>query len=112
MSDARLPAHLEVAALIRATEAAGGFAAVLSKGERDAGIILILTIESGGTARLWERMPRLDGRRIFEIVREQGADNKEVFDDYVARRTARDRDLWLVELDVADAERLVAEFGR
>lgn len=112
MTEARLPAHLEVAALIRATEAAGGFATVIAKGERDAGVILILTIERGGNARLWERMPRLDGRRIFEVVREQEPDNKEEFSQYLARRTARDRDLWLVELEVANAERFVAEIAR
>ena len=112
MSDARLPAHLEIAALIRSTEAAGGFATVVSKGEPDAGVILILTIERGGNARLWERMPRLDGKRMFEVVREQTTDNKQDFDDYLARRRARDRDIWLIELDVPDAERLVAEFAR
>ena len=112
MSDARLPAHLEIAALIRSTEAAGGFATVVSKGEPDAGVILILTIERGGNARLWERMPRLDGKRMFEVVREQTTDNKQDFDDYLARRRARDRDIWLIELDVPDAERLIAEFAR
>ena len=111
MSDARLPAHLEVAALIRGAEAAGGFGTVISKGERDAGSILILTIRRGGNAWLWERMPRLDGRRVFEVVRRQDDENKTEFNDYLARRTARDRDMWLIELDVAEPERLIAEFA-
>ena len=38
----RLPAHLEVAGLIRAVEAAGGFATVIAKGERDAGTLLVV----------------------------------------------------------------------
>ena len=42
--DARLPAHLEVAGLIRMVEAEGGFASVIAKGERDAGTILILSL--------------------------------------------------------------------
>ena len=112
MSDARLPAHLEVAALIRAAEAAGGFAAVISRGEREAGVILILTIQAGQNARLWERMPRLDGRRMFEVVREQTDENPFEFEEYLSRRTARDADSWLVELDVADPERLIAELAR
>jgi hypothetical protein len=112
VSDVRLPAHLEVAALIRAAEAAGGFATVLAKGERDAGSILVLTMERGGNARLWERMPRLDGQRIFEVVREQTAENKQEFVEHLARRTSRDRDSWVIELDVPNAERLVAEFAR
>ena len=112
MSDARLPAHLEVSALIRAAEAAGGFGTVISSGERDAGVILILTIERGQNARLWERMPRLDGHRQFEVVRKQSPENKQDFLNYLDRRIASDSDIWLIELDVAEPERLVAEFAR
>ena len=112
MEGARLPAHLEVSALIRAVEAAGGFGTVLLKGERDAGVILILTIETGENARLWERMPRLDGQRAFEVIKNQVSDNKAEWDEYLMRRKARDSDMWLVELDVADPERLIAEFAR
>lgn len=112
MSDTRLPAHLEVAALIRATEAAGGFATVLKRGDRDSGVILLLTMQRGGLACLWERLPRLDGRRVFEVVRAQNAEKKEEFDEYVGRRGAQDGDSWLLELNVAEAERLIADFGR
>lgn len=112
MSASRLPAHLEVAALIRAAESKGGFGTVLVKGERDAGIILVLTMQRGGNARLWERMPRLDGTRVFEVVREQASENAHEFDEYLARRTEHDRDAWVIELDIANAERFVAEFGR
>lgn len=111
MSEGRLPAHLEVAALIRAAEAAGGFAAVLARGERDAGTILLLTLERGGRARLWERLPRLDGRRIFEVTREEAPEAPGVLADYLARRRASDPDSWLVELDIAEPERLIAELA-
>ncbi len=111
MSDSRLPAQLEVAALIRAAESAGGFATVLAKGERDAGTVLILTLERGGPARLWERLPRVDGKRVFTVVRIQHPDEKQDFEDFLRRRTARDRDAWLVELDIVNAERLIAEFA-
>lgn len=112
MSEGRLPAHLEVSALIRTTEAAGGFATVIAKGERDAGVILILTIERGGTARLWERLPTLDGTRSFVVTKQQESENSQEFTDYLARRTARDPDSWLVELDIANAERLIAALAR
>lgn len=111
MSDARLPAHLEVSALIRAAEAVGGFGTVLQKGERDTGVILVLTLTKGRSGRLWERLPRIDGRRLFSIVREETTESGREFADYLARRAAQDRDAWLVELDIADAERLIAEFG-
>ncbi|HEU4820496.1 MAG TPA: DUF1491 family protein [Qipengyuania sp.] len=112
MSDGRLPAHLEVSALIRTAEAAGGFATVIAKGERDAGVILILTTERGGNARLWERLPNLDGSRSFSMTKKQDLENAEEFADYLARRTARDPDSWLVELDIANAERLIAGLTR
>ena len=38
-SEPRLPARVEVTGLIRAVEAAGGFATVIAAGERDAGCI-------------------------------------------------------------------------
>ena len=61
--DARLPAHLEVSGIIRSVQAQGGFATVLAKGERDAGTILILTLEKGENGSLYERMPQLGGRQ-------------------------------------------------
>lgn len=112
MSDGRLPAHVEVSAMIRAVEAAGGFATVIAKGNREAGVILVLTTERGGAARLWERMPRLDGTRPFSLVRTQTSEKDVDFSDYLARRRTRDPDSWIVELDIPDAERFVAEFGR
>lgn len=111
MSDSRIPAHLEVAGLIRATEAAGGFATVIQKGERDAGVILILTTEKGQNARLWERMPRLDGRRLFKVVKEEDAEKKQEFAEYLDRRASRDPDVWVIELDIVDVERLIAELA-
>lgn len=112
MSEGRLPAHLEVAGLIRAAEAAGGFATVLAKGERDAGVILLVTTERGENVCLWERLPRLDGKRIFSVVRKRDDENVEDFQDYLDRRTERDSDIWLVELDIRESERFIAEFTR
>ena len=109
--DARLPAHLEIAGLIRAVGAAGGFAMVLQKGERDAGVILVITTQGGRGSRLWERMPQLDGSRRFVATREQDAENPREFDEYVARRRASDPDCWVVELDIADPERFVETSG-
>jgi len=105
---ARLPAHLEISGLIRATEAQGGFAAVLAKGENDAGTILILTTDRHQNASLYERMPHLDGSRKFEVTKLQTPENKQEFDEYLERRQRQDSDIWIVELDIPDAERLIA----
>lgn len=107
----RLPAHLEVAALIRSAQGQGGFAAVLRKGERDAGTILVVALRNGANPRLFERMPSIDGTRRWIESRAQNPENKAEFDDYLVRRTAQDGDLWLIELDVSNPERLIGSAG-
>ncbi len=108
MMDGRLPAHVEVGAMLRKAQGEGGFATVIQRGERDAGVILLLTLERGENARLWERMPQLDGTRVFTCTKTQDNDNKQEFEEYLARRQRQDPDSWLVELDIADAERFIA----
>lgn len=103
----RLPAHLEVTGLVRAVNSEGGFATVIEKGERDAGTILVVCCENGANARLYERMPQLDGGRKWTLVRSQDPENPEDLVEYCARRKRQDDDLWIVELDIADGERFI-----
>ncbi len=103
----RLPAHLEVSGLIRQTQSAGGFAAVLAKGESEAGTILIVLAENGKNARVFECMPQLDGTRKWHAAKQQNPDNKEEFQEYLDRRKYQDPDVWIVELDIANGERLI-----
>ena len=100
-----------MAGLIRAVQAAGGFAAVLNKGERDAGTILVVLTEKGANARLFERVPAAQGDRIWSTTRAQDADNPFEFSEYLDRRSARDPDLWIIELDIADGERFIGIGG-
>lgn len=106
--EGRLPAHLEVSGILRAVDAQGGFATVIERGERDAGTILILTMERGNNARLWERMPQLDGSRPYVVTKDQDPEKPEEFTEYLARRKRQDSDIWIVELDVPNPERFVA----
>lgn len=105
--DARLPAHLEVAGLIRAVEAAGGFATVLAKGERHAGTLLVVCCENGASAAAYERMPQPDGSRAWTRSRSQDPENPQEFWEYCTRRHNQDDDLWVVELDVPNGERFI-----
>ena len=107
MTGGRLPAHLEVSGLIRAVESAGGFATVLARGEREAGTILVVCCVYGANSRLFERMPRADGTREWTLIRTQDSDNMDEFSEYLARRRKQDDDLWIVELDIARAERFI-----
>lgn len=109
--EARLPTHIEVNGLIRAVEAAGGFATVLAKGEREAGTILVVCCANGAPMRAFERMPRPDGSRAWTLSRTQDTENTHEFSEYLARRAKQDDDLWIVELDIADAERFIGLTG-
>jgi hypothetical protein len=113
--DARLPAGLEAKAWIRATEAAGGFAMVLHKGDAQAGTIALVTLEGSPGAeaicQLWERLPQADGRRPWIATRTQDPESKQDFNDYIGRRTANDPDLWVLELTIADAKQFIGNFA-
>lgn len=107
--EARLPAHLEVAGLMRRVAAEGGFATVIAKGERDAGTILLVLRDSRTNPRLFERMPHPNGSRPWTLNRVQLDENKQEFEDYLARRSRQDGDVWIVELDVPNPERFIGD---
>ena len=108
----RLPAHLEIASLIRLAESNGGSAMVLHKGERDAGTVLIVTMNRGEDVRLYERMPQLDGNRNFVATRSQDTENPQEVFEYLTRRQNQDPDIWVLEVDIADPERFIALLPR
>jgi hypothetical protein len=103
----RLPTHLEVGGLIRLAQTEGGFASVLHKGDREAGTILLIITERGVNPRLFERMPSAEGTREWSQRTIQDIESKQLFDEYLARREQQDPDLWIVELDIANGERLI-----
>lgn len=108
----RLPANLEVSSLIRLAESHGGSAMVLAKGERDAGTVLIVSMFRGKDARLFERMPQMDGSRPFIATKSEDIENKHEFSEYLERRRHQDPDIWILEVDVANAERFIALLPR
>lgn len=85
---------------------------MLAKGERDAGTIALVILCRGEPARLYERMPQLDGNRIFSPTAQQDAEKPADFFEILEKRRARDPDLWLIEVDVPDSERFVAALSR
>ena len=105
--ETRLPAHVEASGLIRAVEAEGGFGMVIAKGERDAGTLLIICCKDGTNCRAYERMPQADGTRAWTLAKAQDTENTGTFQDYLERRRGQDPDLWIVELDIARAERFI-----
>jgi hypothetical protein len=104
----RLPAKLEVAALIRRTESEGGFASVLHRGDPDRGAISLLITQRGRAAALLERRMAADFTYRWSNVMDGGAISL-LSADWVETKSHIDPDCWLVELDIADAERFIAE---
>ena len=106
---ARLATGVLVNALIRRAEGAGGGAMVLAKGDATAGAVLLLLVERGANPRFVERGLGPDGNpALIPSGPREFADDGEVT-AYWKRRRERDSDLWVVELDIAQAERFAAE---
>ncbi len=100
----RLPSGLLVTALLRRVNDAGGFGAVLAKGDAQGGAILVIAVERGAAPKLLERGIGANGRTV--LVDSTPADD---LNGYWRRRRARDPDLWVIEVDIAAAERFAAE---
>lgn len=104
---ARMPAHLLVAALVRRVQAAGGFAYILQRGDADAGAILIECSDRGQRQMLLEQARDMAGQQIWREMpmAADGAAHAEM----LAKRRRADPDIWIIELDIADAGRFAAE---
>ena len=109
MSDSRLPAHLEVAGFVRRAEQEGGFATVLKRGDPDRGAILLVVTSRGEHAALLERVLTLSGGYAWQVVGPGESAGSDEIASFLARRARFDEDYWAVELDIADAERFIAE---
>ena len=103
----RLPPGLEVSALLRQISGAGGFATVIAKGHAEAGTILIILADSGANSRIYERMPTTHGTRDWSCTKREDPQNPLVFAEYLLRRREQDADLWIIELDIPQAERFI-----
>lgn len=58
---------------------------------------------------LFERQMTLDGGYEWRAIPEAETKNPLELHDYLNKRHAQDRDLWVIELDVADTERFIVE---
>jgi len=103
----RLSASVEAAGLIRRAESEGGFGAVLRKGDAERGTILLLVRCRGQFAACLERLPDLQGRYRWERTGPEDSGDKVA--QFVAKRVRFDPDLWVIELDIAQPERFIAE---
>ena len=109
MATDRLTSAILVGVLVRRAAAAGGFATVLVKGDEISGVILLQALEKGRELGLFERVSDFAGSYRLTRCGPESHEGSEALSQYIGRRRRSDPDLWVVELDIADAERFAAE---
>jgi hypothetical protein len=111
---ARLASGVAVSALIRRVQAAGGTAAVLARGDDTAGAILLVIASRGLAARILTRRIDQTGAYVWDdmTAAPSGDSTSPDVDGLVDRARRRDPDLWIVELDIAHAQRFADELIR
>jgi hypothetical protein len=110
MSD-RLPAHVEASALIRRVEVEGGFATILKRGDPDRGSLILLVASRGRHQACLERQLVPDGSYRWQRVGPMANAGAQTLADWSQKRRKFDEDSWLIELDIAEPERFIAEMA-
>jgi hypothetical protein len=105
----RLPAHLEVAGILRRAQAEGGYGTVLRKGDSDRGSVILVVTSRGRHIACLERALSLNGGYIWQRSGPAESASSTEIADFLARRARFDEDSWAVELDIAEPERFIAE---
>jgi hypothetical protein len=98
-----------VSSLMRLVTQAGGNAMVLAKGDAGAGAVLLFCTERGVFTSVQERILDMEGFYRWQPVGPDATRPITEVDAYLSRRRASDSDIWLIELDIANAERFAAE---
>ena len=106
---ARLPAKLEASALMRQVQSNGGFATIIKHGDDDSGVLILVIVERGLPKALVERRMSSDFSQKWAVGAISDNADSEKFREIIENRTRFDPDCWIIELDVADAERFIAE---
>lgn len=109
MPEARLTASVEAASLVRRATSSGDFAAVLRKGDPERGSLIIIVRSRGQYVATLERLLGTDGAYRWERSGPAKSESEPELAEFLEKRICVDPDLWLVELDIAQAERFIAE---
>jgi hypothetical protein len=109
LSDARLTPSIEADSLIRQAQQAGGFGAVLRKGDTQRGAIILFITDRGRHVACLERQLQVTGDyRWTQSGPTEDSPPSEV-SEWAKKRVKFDEDVWLIELDVPQAERFIVD---
>jgi hypothetical protein len=106
----RLPSKLWVEALVRRAQIAGASVFVVQHGDDDRGDVLLKVARLDGTAAAYVPSVNLAGERVFLDLAAQGVGPDEAgVDAYLTRAGARDRDLWIIEIEDREGRSFLTE---
>ena len=94
---------------MRQAQGNGGYATIIKHGDDDRGALILLVAERGQPKALIERRMGPDFDYRWAVVTTFDETAPEKFQESTTKLRSSDPDCWLIELDVADAERFVAE---
>lgn len=105
----RLASGVLASALIRLAEQTGGHAMVLHKGHAEAGAFLIEIHEKSRFCCFLERVWTVEGAyRWLQVPLTAGVSEVDR-GEFRSRRLRSDPDLWIIELDIVDEQRFIAD---
>lgn len=92
---ARLKTHIRVSAILRRAQASGAFAAVLRKGDEDAGALWVIVRQGVDLTRYTEQMAMSGAREWYK----DGPFDEIEMTLRTNRAVDRDPDIWIVEVE-------------
>jgi len=102
----RLKAGFWTSALIRQAQQNGAFAAVIRRGDPDAGACLVKVRTLDGQAALYRPIRNMEGQRVWLP---KGPDTESEIDLYINRRIDDDPDLWVLEIEDRQGRHFLTE---
>jgi hypothetical protein len=81
----------------------------MRKGDEDRGSLLLFVSNRGAHVACLERVLTFDGAYRWQRAGPAESASSTEIADFLARRARFDEDFWAIELDIADAERFIAE---
>lgn len=102
LSDDRLKAEIWIMAHVRRCSGQGVPATVVRKGDERGGVLLLKLNQFDLGCRVLSQTLDMDGNRAWIAAFDGNLVPEKEADDYITRATARDPDLWVVEIEHRD----------
>jgi hypothetical protein len=107
---ARLKTSLFANALLRQVHARGGSGVVIRKGDPTSGALLLICAEKAQITAVYDYVLDPSGHYVLANLPRHLFDSAQAFDSFCKGRERFDPDLWIIELDISNAERFIADF--